>query len=55
VILIAEFYFQNEAMAVPLMLAWLVVCIFICVPLVNLTSRSIGMRRENLALVAQGR
>ena len=55
VILVAEFYFQNEMMAVPLMLAWLIVCIFICVPLVNLTSRSIGMRRENLALVAQGR
>ena len=55
VILAAEFYFQNQTMAVPLMLAWLAVCVLVCVPLVNLTSRTIGMRRENLALVAQGR
>jgi len=55
VILVAEFYFRNEMMAVPLMLGWLAVCVAICVPLVNLTSRAIGIRRENLALVAQGR
>jgi uncharacterized membrane protein len=54
-ILAAEFYFRNETMAVPLMLVWLIVCVAVCVPLVNLTSRTIGMRRENLALVAQGR
>lgn len=55
VILAAEFYFTNEMMAVPLMLAWLIVCVVVCVPLVNLASRAIGIRRENLALVAQGR
>ena len=55
VILAAEFHFANETMAVPLMLVWLVVCVAVCVPLVNLTSRAIGIRRENLALVAQGR
>jgi hypothetical protein len=54
-ILVAEFYFRDEMMAVPLTVGWLIVCVVICVPLVNLTSRTIGMRRENLALVAQGR
>jgi hypothetical protein len=55
IIMAAEFYFQSEMMAVPLMLGWLILCVAICVPLVNVTSRTIGMRRENLALVAQGR
>jgi hypothetical protein len=54
-ILAAEFYFRNETMAVALMLAWLIACVAVSVPLVNLTSRAIGIRRENLALVAQGR
>lgn len=55
VILAAEFHFQNQMMAIPLMLGWLAVCMAISIPLVAVASRTIGMRRENLALVAQGR
>lgn len=54
-VLIAEFYFKSEITAVPLMAGWLIVATAIGIPLVNLASRTIAMRRENLALVAQGR
>ena len=55
VVIAAEFSFQSEIAAVPLMLAWLGITAAISIPLVNLASRTIGHRRENLAMVAQGR
>lgn len=55
IILAAEFWFGRPFMAVPLMAAWLGVTIIIAVPLINLSARTIGYRRENLAMVAQGR
>jgi hypothetical protein len=55
IIMAAEFWFGNAFAAIPLMAAWLVVTIAIAVPLINLSARTIGYRRENLAMVAQGR
>jgi hypothetical protein len=55
IIMAAEFWFGNAFAAVPLMAAWLAVTIAIAVPLINLSARTIGYRRENLAMVAQGR
>lgn len=54
-IIVAEFLVRSPAAAVPLMLIWLVLAAALAVPLVNVASRAIGIRRENLALVAQGR
>jgi len=51
----AEFMLRNPTIAVPIMLIWLAIAAAISIPLVNLASRTIGARRENLALVAQGR
>jgi hypothetical protein len=39
----------------PLMIAWLFLALAAGLPLVTLASRTVGLRRENLALVAQGR
>ncbi len=55
IVLAAEFWFARPFMAVPLMAAWLGVTIAIAVPLINLSARTIGYRRENLAMIAQGR
>jgi hypothetical protein len=54
-VLAAEFYFESESAAIGLMALWLTICVAIAIPTVNLASRTIAMRRENLALVAQGR
>ena len=54
-VMVAEFYFQSEVSAIGLMAAWLVVCLGIAIPMINLAARTIAIRRENLALVAQGR
>jgi len=54
-VLASEFYFHSEFAAVVLMVLWLAVSIGIAIPCVNLAARTIAMRRENLALVAQGR
>jgi hypothetical protein len=55
IVLAAELHFRSEIVAVPLMAAWLVFTLAVAVPLINLAARAIGARRENLALVAQGR
>src|SRR6185436_8597933 len=48
---LAEFYFQS-AVAAPLLAGlWMLIAAAIGVPLVNVASRSIAARRENLALV----
>ena len=44
IIMAAEFWFAND-----------LVTIAVAVPLINLSARTIGYRRENLAMVAQGR
>ena len=51
----AEFYFQSAIVAPLLAGLWMIIAAAIGIPLVNVASRSIGARRENLALVAQGR
>lgn len=55
IILAAELHFRSEIVAVPLMAGWLAIALAAGIPLVNLSARTIGARRENLALVAQGR
>ena len=55
IVLAAELHFRSEIVAVPLMAVWLAVALVVAVPLINLAARTIGARRENLALVAQGR
>ena len=54
IILVAELHFRSEIVAVPLMAAWLGIALAVGIPLVNVAARTIGSRRENLALVAQG-
>jgi hypothetical protein len=55
IVLLADGWLHRPVMALPLMIVWLAVTIAIVLPLVRLASRAIAPRRENLALVAQGR
>ena len=48
-------WIRRPATVLVLMIVWLAITIVVAVPLVGLASRAIGARRENLALVAQGR
>jgi hypothetical protein len=48
-------WIRRPAAVLVLMIVWFAVTIVVAVPLVGLASRAIGARRENLALVAQGR
>jgi hypothetical protein len=42
-------------LALPATACWLAICVLIAWPLVGIASRTVGSRRENLALVATGR
>jgi hypothetical protein len=53
--LAATIAFGRPALIGPLMLVWLAVATAIAVPLVNLSARAVGLRRENLSLVSQER
>ena len=55
IIAIARFWFHQPALALLGTSIWLAVAVAISIPLVNLASRAIPIRRENLALTAQGR
>jgi hypothetical protein len=55
VVLVAEFWWKQPALGLAAMVVWLLISAMIGVPSVNLASRAIGARRENLALTAQGR
>jgi hypothetical protein len=55
ILALAEFQFGSAVSAIPMAAVWLVIAIAIGIPLVNVAARSIGVRRENLALVAQGK
>jgi hypothetical protein len=52
---IAEFAFRSPMTSVAMAAGWLLVAAAIGVPLSNLASRAVTARRENLALVAQGK
>jgi hypothetical protein len=55
-IMSAHFIWDASALAaLALMLGWLMVTLAVAMPLVGLASRTIGLRRENLATVAAGR
>jgi len=51
----SEYLLRNELVAVPLMLAWFLFAAAVAIPLINLAAHTVGSRRENLALVAQGK
>jgi len=51
----AEFLLKSPLAAVLLALIWVFIAAAIAIPLVGVASRTIGARRENLALVAQGK
>lgn len=55
IIAAAEFWFKSPIASLPFMLVWTAASAAIGIPLVNVASRSIGARRENLGLVAQGK
>jgi hypothetical protein len=48
-------WIQRPAVALMWMVVWMLMATAVAIPLVGLASRSIGLRRENLALVAHGR
>lgn len=52
---LAEFWFKSAAMAPVLVGLWTLIAAAIGLPLVNVAARSITARRENLAMVAQGK
>jgi hypothetical protein len=55
ILIAAEHWLGRSALALPVMLAWTTIVAAIAHPLVVLASRAIGQRRENIALVAQGK
>jgi hypothetical protein len=54
IVLLTQYWLGQPALAPMLMTGWLLITLVIAVPLVGVASRVIGLRRENLALVAQG-
>lgn len=55
VLLACELWIDQSWLAVPLMVIWLAVAVIASGPLVRLASRTVELRWENLAVVAQGR
>jgi hypothetical protein len=55
IIVLTQFWLGQPALAPMLMTGWLLITLVIAVPLIGVASRAIGQRRENLALVAQGK
>jgi len=55
IITLAQFWLEDTVLAPLLMVGWLLVAAGIAVPLIGVAARTIGIRRENLSLVAQGK
>ena len=55
IITLAQFWLEDTVLAPLLMVGWLLIAASIAVPLISVAARTIGMRRENLSLVAQGK
>jgi hypothetical protein len=55
VLIAAEFWLEQPAIGLALMAGWTLLSATVSWPLVSLASRTIGLRRENLAMVAQGK
>jgi hypothetical protein len=55
ILVLAEHWMGQPALSLPLMAVWTLLVAAIAHPLVILASRTIHHRRENLALVAQGK
>jgi hypothetical protein len=55
VIFLAEVWWKRPPIALAGVALWTLVIAAVAIPLVNLSSRSVGQRRENLALIAQNK
>ncbi|HEY7474142.1 MAG TPA: hypothetical protein VH679_03970 [Vicinamibacterales bacterium] len=55
IIVAAQFWLETPIVAPILMVGWLLVAALIAWPFIGVAARAIGLRRENLALVAQGK
>jgi len=55
ILVAADWWLERPGLALPGMLLWLALALAVSVPLLRLSARSINLRRENLAVVAQGR
>jgi len=55
IVLAAQFWWRRPALALPLMLVWVGLAALVGLSALSLAARVFGVRRENLALVAQGR
>jgi hypothetical protein len=55
IVALTQFWLQRPAIAPMLMTGWLLIALAIGLPLVGVAARAIGARRENLAMVAQGK
>jgi hypothetical protein len=55
IVLLAQFWLDRPILAPLLMSVWLLVAAAVSLPLVGVAARAIAVRRENLALVAQGK
>lgn len=55
ILALAEFWLKSPAAALAMSAIWLVVAAAMGLPLSTVAARAIGARRENLALVAQGK
>jgi hypothetical protein len=55
VFLVNWVWIRQPVAVIMLMTVWLALTIVAAVPVLALASRAIGARRENLALIAQGR
>jgi len=55
IILLTELWWKQPVLALVGVSVWTLLIAAIAIPLVNMTSRSVGARRENLALIAQGK
>jgi hypothetical protein len=55
IMVVCQFWLERTVLAPVLMIGWLLITLAIGVPFVGAASRAIDLRRENLALVAQGK
>jgi len=55
IILAAQFWWRRPVLALPAMLVWVGIAALVGLSALSLAARVVGPRRENLALVAQGK
>jgi hypothetical protein len=55
IMIAAHFWWHQPSMALALMIVWTAAVAALAIPFVNLASRAVGARRENLSLIAQSK